>query len=81
MKCALHPEQEAAGQCVYSGKFYCAEELVEIDGKMIGRENVSKYVAEQKGNSTEKKFTTLDLVLTLFTGGLWLLIWLVRKGR
>jgi|688.fasta_scaffold595573_1 hypothetical protein len=40
-------------------------------------------VLEKKGSievkNEEKKFTAMDIVLTLFTGGVWLIIWFLKK--
>ena len=40
-------------------------------------------VLEKKGSTEvkneEKKFTTMDIVLTLCTGGFWLIIWFLKK--
>ncbi len=48
ISCAVHPDRTAAGVCSYSGKFYCAECLVEIDGKNYGKENLSHVLAAAK---------------------------------
>lgn len=48
MQCSKHPEHEAAGICAYSGKPYCAEELVEVSGKMYGKDNLSLVFSEAK---------------------------------
>ena len=48
MKCSKFPDRDAAGVCAYSGKPYCAEELVEVDGKMYGKENLGKVMADLK---------------------------------
>jgi len=38
MKCSKHPEKDAAGVCCYSGKLFCEEDLVEVKGRMYGKE-------------------------------------------
>jgi hypothetical protein len=38
MKCSKHVDHEAAGVCSYSGKAYCAEELIELDGRFYGKD-------------------------------------------
>jgi len=48
MKCSKHPERDAAGVCAYSGKPYCSEELVEVQGKMYAKDNLSLVMAETK---------------------------------
>lgn len=61
MKCSKHPDREAAGICTYSGKPFCSEELIEIEGKMYGKDYVSKILENSKSDSnstTEENFTT-----------------------
>lgn len=48
MNCQTHTEKEAAGTCVYCGKFYCADCLVEVNGKNYCKEHVSSAFNEQK---------------------------------
>lgn len=48
MNCQTHPEKEAAGTCVYCGKFFCADCLVDINGKNYCKEHVSSAFNEQK---------------------------------
>ncbi|MEX0720950.1 MAG: TM2 domain-containing protein [Balneolaceae bacterium] len=55
MKCTNHPERGAAGICQYSGKPFCEEELVEIEGKMYGKEYVSKVFEETKSTSSNQQ--------------------------
>lgn len=52
MKCSKYPEKEAAGICTYSGKPFCSEELVEIEGKLYGKDYVSKVFEESKKEAT-----------------------------
>lgn len=52
MKCSKFPERDAAGMCAYSGKPYCSEELVEVQGKMYGKDNLSHVMAEMKERLT-----------------------------
>jgi len=51
MNCTKHPENPAAGACVYCGKFFCTDCLVEVSGKMYCREDVSKVMQELKDSS------------------------------
>jgi hypothetical protein len=48
MNCAKHPEKEAAGMCVYCGKPHCADCLVEVDGKMYCREDLTNVLKDAK---------------------------------
>jgi hypothetical protein len=53
MDCVNHPQREATGACVYCGKMYCAECLVEISGRMYCKKDVSKVVEETKAQSQQ----------------------------
>jgi hypothetical protein len=48
MECCNHPGEEIAGACVYCGKLFCKECLVEVDGKMYCKKDVSNLVNETK---------------------------------
>lgn len=48
MKCTKYPDRDAAGVCSYSGKPYCVEELVEVDGKVYAKDNLSAVMAALK---------------------------------
>jgi TM2 domain-containing membrane protein YozV len=49
--CSLHAERTAAGVCAHSGKFYCADCLVQIDGRQYGEENLSQLFAQARQSS------------------------------
>lgn len=53
MKCTTHSDLEASGVCAYSGKPYCSECLVEVDGKMYAKENLSHVMASIKESSRQ----------------------------
>jgi TM2 domain-containing membrane protein YozV len=48
MKCSKFPEREASGVCAYSGKPYCFDELVEVQGRMYAKDNLGHVMAEIK---------------------------------
>lgn len=54
MMCCKHPERMAAGACSYSGKFYCEEDLVELDGRMYAKDNMSRVLAEATEKAADK---------------------------
>jgi hypothetical protein len=67
MKCSKHPEKEASGVCCYSGKPFCDEDLVEIKGKMYGKdylnfvfEDATKNINKDTVNQTQNtdKYTS-----------------------
>jgi hypothetical protein len=51
MKCSKYSDRDAAGVCSYSGKPYCSDELVEVQGKMYGKDNLGFVMAEIKEQS------------------------------
>lgn len=52
MICVNHPEVAANGACTYCGKLFCAECLVEVDGKSVCREHVTKMYQDAKASAT-----------------------------
>ena len=48
MNCVNHVDKEASGACVYCGKLFCADCLVEVEGKNYCKSCVGKAFAEQK---------------------------------
>ena len=51
MHCTNHPDVEAAGICVYCGRPFCQNCLVNIDGQMVCKDDVSKIVQNLRGGS------------------------------
>ena len=52
MQCANHPQFAAAGMCIYCGKPFCKECLVDIKGKMYCRADLGNVMDEIKGSSS-----------------------------
>ncbi|HEY0072681.1 MAG TPA: TM2 domain-containing protein [Abditibacteriaceae bacterium] len=48
LACTLHPDRAAAGVCAHSGKFYCSDDLVEVEGRLYGKENLSFVLSEAR---------------------------------
>ena len=48
MRCNNHPENEVSGACVYCGKLFCSECLVEVSGKMYCKKDIGNVVNEAK---------------------------------
>lgn len=51
MQCTNHEQQEAIGFCVYCGKPFCKECMVEADGKMYCKEHISTVLKEAKSSA------------------------------
>jgi len=58
LKCVLHPDREAAGICKLSGKPYCQEDLVELDGCYYFRGLVKPLVANPTRQSEASSVNT-----------------------
>jgi len=54
MVCSKHAEKEATGTCVYCGKFFCEDCLVEVKGKMYCKSDLGNVLdeAKEKNNQT-----------------------------
>lgn len=55
MKCVSILELDAAGRRAYSGKPYCADDLVEVEGKSYAKDNlgfVMKEARDRQGNGS-----------------------------
>lgn len=52
MNCVIHNEKEATGACTYCGKLYCADCLVEINGRNYCREHVNEALNQTSNNSS-----------------------------
>jgi TM2 domain-containing membrane protein YozV len=48
MKCVNHPDKDIAGACVYCGKLFCSECLIEVNGKMFCKNDIGNVVKEAK---------------------------------
>ena len=55
MKCFNHPEHDAFGACVYCGRLYCKDCLIEVDGKMYCKTDIGNVVKEAKAEAAAAK--------------------------
>ena len=51
MKCTNHPEIEAEGMCVYCGKPFCKECLIEVKGKLYCKSDIGNVIDDAKSSS------------------------------
>lgn len=51
MNCSNHPEMEAQGTCTYCGKPFCPDCLVEVDGKMVCKADVTRMYQDAKSTA------------------------------
>ena len=55
MKCVNHPEIDAIGTCVYCGKFFCQDCLVEANGRMYCKADIGNVLKEAKEEAAAAK--------------------------
>lgn len=70
MKCTKYPERDAAGLCTHSGQPYCAEELVQIEGKNYSKDALIQlaHLREEPGRTnvlTSRVFVSVVAILVL----------------
>ena len=52
MKCTNHPEIEAEGMCVYCGKPFCKECLIEVKGKFYCKSDIGNVIDDAKSSGS-----------------------------
>ncbi len=63
MKCMNHPEREAEGACVYCGKLFCSDCLVDADGKFYCKADVGRVLKEVKEEAAATKTANPNIVI------------------
>lgn len=63
MKCYNHPERDAQGACVYCGKLFCNECLVEANGKMYCKADIGTVLKEAKDEAAASKVSTPNIII------------------
>jgi hypothetical protein len=58
MKCVNHPEADVSGACVYCGKLFCNDCLIEVNGKMYCKADISNVLNEAKAEAASAKAAT-----------------------
>ena len=51
MKCTNHPERDAEGMCVYCGKPFCKDCLIEVKGKFYCKDDISNVIDDAKSTA------------------------------
>ena len=52
MKCTNHPEIEAEGMCVYCGKPFCKDCLIEVKGKFYCKDDIGNVIDDAKSSAS-----------------------------
>lgn len=55
MNCYNHPEKEAQAACVYCGKLFCSDCLIEANGKMYCKSDIGNVINEAKEQAASTK--------------------------
>jgi hypothetical protein len=61
MNCVNHPDKEAFGHCTYCGRFFCKDCLVDVKGKMVCKDDVSKVLDEATTGATKETKMASDM--------------------
>src|ERR1017187_6091835 len=64
LRCTKHSDHPASGVCSWSGKPYCGEELVDIDGKLVAKDNVAKFMQDERARLARAVPPSLPVVIS-----------------
>ena len=53
MKCTNHPEVDAQGMCVYCGKPFCKDCMIEVKGKMYCKDDIGNVIDDAKQTNNQ----------------------------
>lgn len=54
MQCTTHSDVIAAGSCTFSGKAFCTDCLVEMEGKLYGKPYLDRAIADIRDRASSK---------------------------
>lgn len=63
MNCLNHPERDAQGACVYCGKLFCNDCLVEANGKMYCKADIGIVLKDAKDEAAAVKTSTPNIII------------------
>lgn len=63
LRCNNHPEREAEGACVYCGKLFCSDCLVEANGKMYCKADVGNVIREAKDEAAASRNANPNIII------------------
>ena len=58
MNCFNHPEKEAQASCVYCGKLFCHDCLIEVNGKMYCKSDIGNVIKEAKDEAASTRIAS-----------------------
>lgn len=59
MNCNQHPERESTGTCVYCGKAFCEECLVDVNGRNYCKQHVNEALLENSSQQQNQAQPTI----------------------
>lgn len=62
LKCYNHPDNDAQGACVYCGKLFCKECLVEANGKMYCKSDIGNVINEAKEQAASARAAAIPTI-------------------
>jgi hypothetical protein len=63
VNCYNHPDREAQGACVYCGKLFCSDCLVETNGKMYCKADIGNVLKEAKDEAAAYKTSAPNVII------------------
>lgn len=63
LRCNIHTDREAEGACVYCGKLFCSECLVEANGKMYCKADVGNVLREAKDEAAAARNSNPNIII------------------
>jgi hypothetical protein len=58
MNCYNHPDRDAQAACVYCGKLFCQECILEVNGKMYCKADIGNVLKEAKDEAAAARVAT-----------------------
>lgn len=58
MNCYNHPDRDAQAACVYCGKLFCKECIIEVNGKMYCKADIGNVIKEAKDEAAAARVST-----------------------
>lgn len=62
MQCTNHAQMEAAGYCVYCGKPFCNDCLVEVDGRMYCRTHITNAMQDARQQAAASPTPAVNII-------------------
>jgi TM2 domain-containing membrane protein YozV len=54
MKCTNHPERDASGTCVFCGKLFCLDCLIDVKGRLYCKNDIGNVIDHEKEKNKQQ---------------------------